>query len=89
MARKRAPKKPAKAKPIFRVKKGDCKPAMNAWSVISYGLVFGAAFGVVAGALTGNYALMLPIGVALGMVFGYFYEYGATATRQSNANGRK
>ena len=73
MSRTKARKKVAESAAKSVGKCGNGQPLIT-YSQLGYGLVFGAAFGLVAGAISGNYVLMLPIGVSLGLVFSSLFR---------------
>jgi len=73
MAKKSAARKSTAKKAAPRPVAVTCQcesPSNN----LGYGLIIGTAFGVLAGTITGNYALWLPICIALGLAFGQFFK---------------
>jgi len=76
--RKAAGKKPsarktAQAKPAQQPVAISCQCESPSNALVN-GLVLGTSFGVLLGLITGNYALWLPVCVALGLAFGQFFK---------------
>jgi len=72
-AKKSSARKTAQAKAVQKPAAIACQCESPSNALVN-GLVIGTSFGVLLSLITGNYALWLPVCIALGLVFGNFFK---------------